>query len=145
MKKIINSRMYDTERATKVCEHWNGLSKGDFDYMLEELYRKANGEFFIYGEGGARTCYGEPDGDGRCGGAKITPIGEGKARVFLEKYGTDKEWELAKFEDLDLTEIRVMFPETIYRTLEDVAYTEGTTIGNVVERIVTEHYDEIVG
>jgi len=56
MKKIINGKKYDTETATKLGEDCRGY-RGDIDFWSEELYRKKTGEFFLYGEGGARSQY----------------------------------------------------------------------------------------
>lgn len=55
MKKIINGKMYNTETATELGNFWNGLSTNDFRNLSETLYRKKNGEFFLYGQGGAMT------------------------------------------------------------------------------------------
>lgn len=52
MKKIINGKMYNTETATELGDFWNGLSTSDFRNLSETLYRKKNGEFFLYGQGG---------------------------------------------------------------------------------------------
>lgn len=57
MIKIINGRRYDTAKATLIGEYWNGLSKSNFNYVEEKLYRKRGGEFFIHGEGGPKTLY----------------------------------------------------------------------------------------
>ena len=51
MKKIINCKMYSTETAAELGEFWNGLSTNDSRNLSETLYRKKNGEFFLYGKG----------------------------------------------------------------------------------------------
>ena len=85
MKKIINGRMYNTETATELGNFWNGLSASDFRYLSETLYRKKNGEFFLYGEGGAMTEYSQPDGDMTGGGEKIIPLTEEQAKHWAEE------------------------------------------------------------
>lgn len=70
MKKIINGKMYNTETATELGDFWNGLSTSDFRNLSETLYRKKNGEFFLYGQGGAMTEY-SLDEDGCINGSII--------------------------------------------------------------------------
>ena len=85
MKKIINGKMYNTETATELGEFWNGLSASDFRNLSETLYRKKNGEFFLYGQGGAMTEYSQPVGDMTGGGEKIIPFTEEQARHWAEE------------------------------------------------------------
>ena len=84
MKKVINGKMYNTESA----QLKGRISKGEsFGYFMEELYQKKTGEFFIYGEGGAMTKYSESCGNNNwCGGCKITPVSEEKAKEWAEEY-----------------------------------------------------------
>ena len=44
MKQVINGKFYNTEAAQEICAYQYGYPK-DFDYVLEELYRKKNEEF----------------------------------------------------------------------------------------------------
>ena len=72
MKKIINGRLYDTDTAILIGYWDNGYGAGDFHKCYEELYRKKNGEFFLYGSGGAMTVYADPCAGGWSGG--ISPF-----------------------------------------------------------------------
>lgn len=85
MRKIINGKMYNTESAKMVAEHWNGLPSNDFKYVSEELYRKRNGEFFLYGKGGPLTDYSVRLND-NCwhGGEDIVPMTVESAKQWLE-------------------------------------------------------------
>lgn len=85
MKKIINGRMYNTETATELGNFWNGLSASDFGYLSETLYRKKNGEFFLYGDGGAMTKYSYVVGNESCGGEEIIPLTEEQAKHWAEE------------------------------------------------------------
>lgn len=85
MKKIINGKKYDTETATKTGEWWNGYSCNDFSFCKETLYRKRTGEFFLFGDGGAKTRWAQADGDGLRGGEGIEPLTEGEAREWAER------------------------------------------------------------
>ena len=85
MEKIINSRRYNTETATEVGHAESGLP-GDLDWWSETLYQKRNGEFFIAGEGGARTFYARPTGaNSLTGGEKIIPLTLDKAKEWVEE------------------------------------------------------------
>lgn len=84
MKKIIQNRKYDTETATKLG--WDAGGDG-FTRWSEELFRKRNGEFFLYGEGGPMTRYAEAcDGGNWCGGEAITPLTPEAARQWAEEH-----------------------------------------------------------
>lgn len=56
MKKIIKGRTYDTETAKLVGYVENDITNNLF-YTYESLYKKRNGEYFLYAEGGAGTKY----------------------------------------------------------------------------------------
>ena len=56
-KKIINNRMYNTETAKELGCWDNGYPRHDFRFSEEILYQK-NGEYFLYGVGGAMSPYG---------------------------------------------------------------------------------------
>ena len=86
MKAIINKKLYDTETASLVARYNNGYALGDFNYIREELYRKKNGEYFIYGQGGAWTKYSESDGDWMSGGSRIIPLTLEKAEKWAEMH-----------------------------------------------------------
>ena len=47
MKKIINSKKYDTKTAKEIGIYCASLSVSDFGYFEETLYRKKTGEFFL--------------------------------------------------------------------------------------------------
>lgn len=45
MKQVINGKLYNTETAQEICSCQYGYPR-DFDYVLEELYRKKMENFF---------------------------------------------------------------------------------------------------
>lgn len=95
MKKIIEGKKYDTSTAEKVAGWWNHRSASDFDYCSEDLYRKRNGEFFLCGEGGARSKYAVSCGQNSWGGGEdITPLTEDEAREWVEAHANDKYEEI---------------------------------------------------
>ena len=63
MKKIINKKVYDTETAKFIAGYHNGLSKGDFKFVSEDLYVTKKGQYFLHAKGGALTIYSEGEGN----------------------------------------------------------------------------------
>lgn len=93
MKKIIEGKKYDTETAEYICKYSIGYA-GDFKHFSDTLYRKKNGEFFIYGEGGPMSKYSEiGENNSIMGSEQIIPISVEEARTFVERYGSVKIYE----------------------------------------------------
>ena len=94
MKKIINNKKYDTETATVVGEWSNGGSWNDFNHCEETLYQKRTGEFFLFGEGGARTQYAERV-DNNCwsAGEDIIPLSYEDAQKWAEEHLDADDYE----------------------------------------------------
>lgn len=93
MKKIINGKKYDTETARKISG-WDEGRNGDHDYVHEELYRKKNGEFFLFGEGGANSKYGAwIDNYSRAESRKIVPLPIEEAKRWAEKHISTEKYE----------------------------------------------------
>ena len=57
MKKVIKGKMYNTETADFLAGKDN-RKYGDYYYFNEELYKTTKGRYFLYGEGGGATKYG---------------------------------------------------------------------------------------
>ena len=87
MKKIINGRLYDTDTAKAIGSYSNGYGAGDLYYLNETLYRKKTGEFFLFGDGGAKTKYGVECGN-RCwtSSTGINPLMEEEAKECVEEH-----------------------------------------------------------
>lgn len=91
VKKIINGKKYDTDTAERVGYWDNGLGYNDFDWCERELYRKKTGEFFEFGQGGARSAFCESAGQNCWGSGKaITPLTLDEAKEWVERYNNDK-------------------------------------------------------
>ncbi len=56
MKKIIRNKEYNTETATLVKKYTVG-NFGDVDGYEETLYQSADGAYFLYVNGGAKSPY----------------------------------------------------------------------------------------
>jgi hypothetical protein len=93
MKKIINGKRYDTDKA-KFIGHAEYSHPRDLDYWAEDLYLKKTGEFFIHGEGGARSRYSrQAEQNWRTGGEKIRPLSLKEAQEWAEKYLDGDKYE----------------------------------------------------
>ena len=94
MKKIINGKVYDTDKAVCVGQWSNGCYTNDFNYCSEDLYRKRTGEFFLYGDGGPMSKYAESCGNNSwSGGEKIIPLTYEAAQEWAEEHLTGEEYE----------------------------------------------------
>lgn len=93
IKQIINGKMYNTKTAEFLGKFWKGESYSDFNFVHEGLFRKKNGEFFVAGEGGARTEYASSVGNSRCEGSKIFPFTLDEAKEWAEKHLSAEKYE----------------------------------------------------
>jgi hypothetical protein len=93
MKMIIKGKKYDTETAEFLGSD-SHLWPNDLDFWKEELYRKKTGEFFLYGEGGARSKYGkEVSTNSWSGSETIIPLTEDRARNWAENHLSVEKYE----------------------------------------------------
>lgn len=86
MKKVIDGRIFDTAKATRVAFHNNGRSDSDFRTEIEGLYRTSRGTWFLAGEGGALTKYRQQFGDMWGYGEAIIPLTDQEALKWLEDH-----------------------------------------------------------
>lgn len=117
MKKYINNKVYDTDTAKCIAEWYTkGFSTDDYKYCEEELYMKKNGEYFLYGKGGAMTSYGELVGHSMTSGKKIIPVTLEMAMDWAKEKLTADEYneifgEIA--EDTTNTRVTVSIPKNV--------------------------------
>lgn len=94
MKQIINGKKYDTETAKEIASWSDGLSWRDFHHVVETLYMKKTGEFFLFGEGEPATKYAESTGQNSwTGSSKIIPLSWEAARQWAEDNLDADEYE----------------------------------------------------
>ena len=85
MKAIINGILFNTATAKLLGGNGYGYP-GDFRYWYEALYRKANGEYFLHGMGGALSRYGISTGTNEVSGNEtIIPMSYKEARAWAEE------------------------------------------------------------
>ena len=74
MRKIINKKLYDTDRATLIAEWDNGYPINDFHNCSEKLYVTKKGNYFIYGTGGPLSIYAKSFGRTTSGSEDIRSV-----------------------------------------------------------------------
>lgn len=87
MKKIINGKRYDSDKALLVGYYKQGYP-GDFNAWEASLYKTPrSGQFFLVGTGGPMTMFAASHSDGsRSGGSDLVPISLEHAREWAEKH-----------------------------------------------------------
>lgn len=90
MKKIIDSKRYDTETAEEVASWWNGCSRNDFKFCSETIYQTKNKAWFLHAEGGPLSKYARPaeGGNAKISGEDIFPMTEQQAADWLAENDT---------------------------------------------------------
>lgn len=82
MKKVINTKLYDTSGSPAVASSTHG--KGE-NAIHETLHRKRTGEFFLHGEGGPASRYAKPVGDGQwANGEELFPMSVEAAQNWVK-------------------------------------------------------------
>lgn len=138
MEKIINGKRYNTETAELIAERKDNM--GSFDYVHEELYRKRTGEFFISGEGGARSKYARRiEQNTWSDGWAIVPITDEEAKEWLEKYASVETYEqcfAVDEEDDRLVRLSVDITQEDSEKLRAYARRGGKSVADVVRMMI---------
>lgn len=139
MKKIIGGRKYNTDTARCVGIYEVGV--GDRLYgFSEELYRKRNGEYFLYGEGGPGSRYSKTIGSNEWSGIKeIIPMNYGEAKGWAEKHLDPDEYE-AEFgdvsEDDGKMQLNLSVDKKVVEIIRRMAADKKTTMSAIIEGLV---------
>lgn len=142
MKKVINGRRYDTEKATKVGEGSASCSVTDFSYWTEELYQKRNGEFFLHGQGGPMTRYARRiDTNSWSGGEELLPLTADDAKAWAERNLDADEYE-AIFgevaEDDSRVHVTMSLSARSIELLKRMASETGKTRGELLDDLIAK-------
>ena len=128
MKKIIGGKRYDTETA----EFIGSVHPGQLNYWREELYRKRNGEFFLYGIGGPASKYGS-------GNAEIRPLSIKEAQEWVEKYlNADTYEKVFGKVDEGLVQIALRIPPELKEAADKLDYTQAEIFAEGVKAILSK-------
>ena len=139
MKKIINNKVYDTNKATEVGT-WESGRWGDFDHVAETLYQKRTGEFFLHGEGGAQTKYAISVGQGNWSGSEqIIPLTWESAREWAESHLEADAYEKAfgeVAEDESRTTVTLSLSAGAIETAKRAAAQSGVSLSAYIESLI---------
>ncbi len=142
MKKIINGKVYDTDKATELGYYSNGGSWRDFQHYEETLYRKKTGEYFLFGEGGPMTRYAERVELNSWGsGSRIMPLTYQEATAWAEKHLDADEYE-SIFGDVEEDETKIVttmrLSASTVELLKRRAAAEGKGIAELADALLSE-------
>lgn len=135
MKKIINNKVYDTDKASELGqdEYPDGR---DFHYWMEALYQKRTGEYFIYGKGGPLSRYAVNTGAGWTGGERITPVTAATAREWVEEHLSAEDYERIfglPDEDAEPVAMNIQLPAVLMAEVRAKAADQGVSLTAYVE------------
>lgn len=137
MRKVINNKVYDTDKAHEVGSWSNDALAGDFDSVIEILYRKRTGEYFLYGEGGARTQYAVAEGQNSwSGGSRIMPMSYDDARAWAEDRLSAEDYE-AEFgmtdeDETDIARMSLSIPAWAYKAIKTEAARRECPMADII-------------
>lgn len=140
MKKVINRKLYDTSTAQRLASWENNQDYRSFNHLEETLYRKRTGEYFLYGEGGARTQYAQQVEDHMWGsGEAIIPLTVKAAQEWAEEHLDGDDYEkIFGTVDEDAEDILITFkaPAALDRKLSDKAAELGTSKSDLLRSLI---------
>ena len=94
MRKIINKKIYDTEKADYICGNYFGNS-GDFSSTFFHIYRSKKGQYFTHEGGGPMSKYVVSAGQNNTSGSEVIElITEEKAISLIAEINVKKALEL---------------------------------------------------
>ena len=142
MKKIINGKVYDTEKARLVgrCEFGDPLN--DLDFYQEWLYLKRTGEYFTYGEGGPRTPYSTVVGENRWGGGwGIVPLEYNEAKQWVQEHMGAEAYEsiFGRVAEGDC-ELHIRIPAEIADKIAERAAAKKRSVNSVIADALREAF-----
>ena len=142
MKKIINGKKYDTDTAKRIGRREENPAN-NLDYFYQTLYRKKTGEFFLLGEGGPRTIYGQPsESGGWRSGEKIIPMTYEDAQEWAEEYLTVDEYEatfgVVSEENDSKAPMTCSISAAALATLRRLSSQSGKTMSEIVDQLILD-------
>lgn len=84
MRKIIDKKVFDTDKAEMVCGLTCTSYSSDFGWHDTDLYRTESGIWFLAGRGNAFSMWGKPAAGGKISGEGIRVLGDDEALEILE-------------------------------------------------------------
>lgn len=142
MKKVIARKLYDTDTARKVAER-EEYGPGDFKYVVETLYAKRSGAYFLHGRGNAASRYAEQiDANSWRPGERIVPLTFDEAAEWAEDAMDADAWQ-AEFGPADEGGAKVTISASVSSSAKSLLELESRRTGEsqsaVLERLIQIH------
>lgn len=145
MKKVINGKVYDTNTATQIA-YWESGSKTSPSWYEEMLFRKRNGELFIFGHGYAASPYAQRYPDGNLGaGSVIRPVSWEDAKLWAEDKLDDVDFDklFGEGDDSRVT-TTISFSRKTHATAQRNALRLGISASAYIELLIKNGITETV-
>ncbi|RZV10520.1 hypothetical protein BDK88_1688 [Natrinema hispanicum] len=97
MQRVIDRKLYDTDQAKQIARYAPLTDKGDFNYLIETLYKTSDGEYFLHGDGGAATKWAEKISNKRMPSEEIQLLTDEEALNWCEERAVDGEIVVEEF------------------------------------------------
>lgn len=140
MKKVLNGKLYDTEKAQRLASWENIQDVRSFNHMEETLYRKRTGEYFLHGEGEARTRYARQyEGHMWGHGEEIIPLTVEAAQNWAEEHLDGDDYErIFGTVDEESEDILLTFkaPAALDKKLTDKATALGISKSELLRQLI---------
>lgn len=140
MKKVINGKLYDTTKAAKMASWENNRDYTSFSHLEETLYRKRTGEYFLHGEGEARTKYAKRYEDNLWGhGEEIIPLTVKAAQEWAEEHLDGDEYQqIFGAVDEESEDVLITFkaPASLDQKLSNKAAELGTSKSDLLRSLI---------
>lgn len=139
MKKVVQGVLCDTDTAKRLGEY-QFLSRRDFHFVREELYRTKSGKYFLFGEGGPASPYATKVAQNEwTGGEKIKLLPPEAARQWAEENleGDDYIAAFGDPEDGDYYNIAV--DSATKARLDKIKSSTGKTLRQIVAEAIAAY------
>lgn len=143
MEEIINGRMYDTETAQKKGTWANTWNDNDYSQVIETLYQKKNGEYFLECIGGPNSTYGDYCRGQNWGRTFLKPISSDDAIQWAKNKLSTDEYEalLDKIsEGSELKTMSVQLTTANWNKLHQLAEDQETSVSELISKAIEKEY-----
>lgn len=143
MKKVIEGALYNTDTAQEIgYAEPNGSNIRDFSWFRETLYRTKSGKYFLHGEGGGNSRYGEWHGNTGGWGQQIRPYTPEDAREWAEENLTADEYSKAFGEPEEASETKTILTISISHDIKNKLIKMREDTGKSISQIIEDKFIE---
>lgn len=143
MKKVIEGSLYNTETARELGSiEPAGYNHNDFTYFKETLYLTKSGKYFLHGQGGGNSRYGEWVGNTGGWGEEIRPYTPEEAREWAEENLTADEYEEAFGEPEEASDTKSPLNITVSTEFRSLLQKMKEDTGKSMSQIIEDKFAE---